>query len=192
MRICELNRDTLETKIKLRLNLDGSGKGKINTKIGFLDHMLELFAFHGQFDLDVLLDGDINVDTHHSIEDLGILLGKAFKEAIGDKVGIKRYSNITLPMDETLSMVTLDISGRSTLVFNTEFQGEFLGEMKCEDVLEFFEAFVKNALVTLHINVFYGSNDHHKAEAIFKAFARVLKDASTIVSKVLPSTKGVL
>lgn len=192
MRKSKLIRKTKETDIELELNLDGSGITQIDTKIGFLDHMLTLFAFHGSFDLKVKCDGDINVDTHHTSEDIGILLGKAFSEAIGDKKGIDRYGSIFLPMDEALSRVVIDISGRPCLVYNVEFTRDIIGSMATEDFKEFFKGFVNNSFVTLHIELLYGENDHHKIESIFKGFARALKSAIKITSDNLPSTKGVL
>ena len=192
MRIAEKNRDTRETKIYEKINLDGNGKSDIDTGIGFFDHMLTLFAFHSDFDLAVKADGDLEVCDHHTIEDCGILLGKLFLEALGDKKGIARYGSMNLPMDEVLCNVTLDISGRPYLVFNCEFTRENIGTMSCEMVEEFFRAFCVTAGITLHINVFYGKNDHHKVEAIFKAFGRALKQAVKIESDKIPSSKGVL
>jgi imidazoleglycerol phosphate dehydratase HisB len=172
--------------------LDGTGQYDIHTGIGFFDHMLTLFAFHSNFDLVVKADGDLEVCDHHTIEDCGILLGKLFLEALGDKKGIARYGSMNLPMDEVLCNVTLDISGRPYLVFNCDFNRENIGTMSCEMVEEFFRAFSVAAGVTLHINVFYGKNDHHKVEAIFKAFGRALKQAVKIESDKIPSSKGVL
>ena len=174
MRIAEKNRDTKETKIYEKINLDGNGNSDIDTGIGFFDHMLTLFAFHSNFDLVVKADGDLEVCDHHTIEDCGILLGKLFLEALGDKKGIARYGSMNLPMDEVLCNVTLDISGRPYLVFNCELIRENIGTMSCEMVEEFFRAFSVASGITLHINVFYGKNDHHKVEAIFKAFGRAL------------------
>jgi len=154
--------------------------------------MLNLFAFHSRMDLTLKADGDLYVDDHHTIEDCGILLGNAFKTAIGDRRGIVRYGNFTIPMDETLANVCLDISGRPYLVFNAEFHREKVGEMSTEMVQEFFRAFSVQAGITLHINVYYGQNDHHQIEAIFKAFGRALKEAVRIESDEIPSSKGVL
>ncbi|MBR4163132.1 MAG: imidazoleglycerol-phosphate dehydratase HisB [Solobacterium sp.] len=192
MRNCKLERNTKETKINCEINLDGTGKSDISTGIGFFDHMLNLFAFHSRMDLTLKADGDLYVDDHHTIEDCGILLGNAFKTAIGDRRGIVRYGNFTIPMDETLANVCLDISGRPYLVFNAEFHREKVGEMSTEMVQEFFRAFSVQAGITLHINVYYGQNDHHQIEAIFKAFGRALKEAVRIESDEIPSSKGVL
>ena len=185
-------RTTKETDITVTLNLDGTGKTEIDTGIGFFDHMLTLFAFHSNFDLVVKADGDLEVCDHHTIEDCGILLGKLFLEALEDKKGIARYGSVNLPMDEVLCNVTLDISGRPYLVFNCELIRENIGTMSCEMVEEFFRAFCVAAGVTLHINVYYGKNDHHKVEAIFKAFGRALKQAVKIESDRIPSSKGVI
>ena len=185
-------RKTKETDITLELKIDGSGIANIDTGIGFFDHMLTLFAFHSNFDLVVKADGDLEVCDHHTIEDCGILLGKLFLEALGDKKGIARYGSMNLPMDEVLCNVTLDISGRPYMVFNCELTRENIGTMSCEMVEEFFRAFCVAAGVTLHINVYYGKNDHHKVEAIFKAFGRALKQAVKIESDRIPSSKGVI
>lgn len=192
MRQSKVIRKTKETNIEIELNLDGSGVTQIDTGIGFLDHMLTLFGFHGGFDLKIKCDGDINVDSHHTAEDIGILLGKAFLEAIGDKKGIERYGSILLPMDEALARIVLDISGRPYLVYNVEFRRDLIGTIATEDFKEFFKGFANNSLITLHIELLYGENDHHKIEAVFKGFGRVLKSASKITSEILPSTKGVL
>lgn len=192
MREAKLERNTNETQISLEINLDGTGKAEIQTGIGFFDHMLTLLAFHSNFDLVVKADGDLEVCDHHTIEDCGILLGKLFLEALGDKKGIARYGSMNLPMDEVLCNVTLDISGRPYLVFNCELIRENIGTMSCEMVEEFFRAFCVAAGVTLHINVYYGKNDHHKVEAIFKAFGRALKQAVKIESDRIPSSKGVI
>ncbi len=192
MRIINISRKTKETDIKIELNLDGSGKTEADTGIGFLDHMLTLFGFHGSFDINVKCNGDLNVDSHHTAEDIGILLGKAFSEAMGDKIGIERYGSILLPMDETLVRAAVDISGRPYLVYNPQLKRELLGNMATEDFKEFFKGFVNSSLITLHLEVLYGENDHHKIEAIFKGFGRALKTASRITSRDLQSTKGVL
>ncbi len=191
MRESTIKRTTKETDIKIYLNLDGTGKNTINTGIGFLDHMLELFAVHGSFDLNVECKGDINVDFHHSVEDIGIVLGKTIKEALGDKVGINRYGSMLLPMDETLAEVVLDLSGRPFFVFNVDLNGK-TGEFDNELANEFFQAVAFNAGMTLHINLKYGKNNHHVIEAIFKAFSRALSMAVKITSDRLPSSKGVL
>lgn len=185
-------RNTLETKIKVEINLDGSGEAKIDTGVGFLDHMLTLMAFHGKFDLTILAKGDLCVDDHHTIEDIGICLGEAFKEAIGDRRGIRRYSTVYIPMDESLAYTSIDISNRPYLVFNVNFSDEKIGNMSTQMFKEFFRAFVNESRITLHINLIYGENDHHKIEAVFKSFARALKEGSEIISKEVSSSKGVL
>lgn len=192
MRQAECERNTKETKISMSINLDGDGNSNIDTGVGFFDHMLDLFTFHSGFDLSVKCDGDLDVCDHHTVEDCGILLGTIFKQALGDKKGIARYGSFNLPMDETLCNVTLDISGRPYLVFHADFKRESIGLYSTEMTEEFFRAFAVAAGVTLHINILYGSNDHHKIEAIFKAFGRALKMATRIESDKLPSTKGVL
>lgn len=193
-RIAEITRKTAETDIALKLELDGKGKSEINTGIGFLDHMLNLMSKHGQLNLYVKCRGDLEVDTHHTVEDLGIVLGKAIKTALGDKIGIKRYSTIFTPMDETLSMISLDISGRSFLQFNVNLTREYVGDFETETLKEFFIALVNNADITLHINLQYGENNHHIIESIFKGFGRALKEAVTIDKNIdgVMSTKGVL
>ena len=185
-------RNTLETKIKVEINLDGSGEAKIDTGVGFLDHMLTLMAFHGKFDLTILAKGDLCVDDHHTIEDIGICLGEAFKEAIGDRRGIRRYSTVYIPMDESLAYTSIDISNRPYLVFNVNFSYEKIGSMSTQMFKEFFRAFVNESRITLHINLLYGENDHHKIEAVFKSFTRALKEGSEIISKEVSSSKGVL
>ncbi|MFA6940900.1 MAG: imidazoleglycerol-phosphate dehydratase HisB [Clostridiaceae bacterium] len=189
----EIKRKTKETDVTLILNLDGERNIDINTGIGFFDHMLNLMAFHGTFDMDLKCSGDLYVDGHHMVEDTGIVFGKAFKEALGDKIGINRYSNIYTPMDEALSMVSIDISGRSFLHFNVPLKREKIGDFETELLEEFFRAFSYNAEITLHLNLIYGSNDHHIAESIFKGLGRALKEASKIDKEgSLPSTKGML
>ena len=185
-------RNTLETKIKVEVNLDGTGEAKIDTGVGFLDHMLTLMAFHGKFDLTILAKGDLCVDDHHTIEDIAICLGEAFKEAIGDRRGIRRYSTVYIPMDESLAYTSIDISNRPYLVFNVNFSDEKIGNMSTQMFKEFFRAFVNESRITLHINLLYGENDHHKIEAVFKSFARALKEGSEIISKEVSSSKGVL
>jgi imidazoleglycerol-phosphate dehydratase len=192
MRTSTVNRKTNETDIQLMIDLDGTGNTNVDTGIGFFDHMLNLFGFHGCFDLNVLAKGDLDVDDHHTIEDIGITFAQAFKQAIGDKKGIARYGSFRCCMDEALACVDLDISGRGYLVFNAEFNREMIGMMSTEMVKEFFYAFAINAGVTLHINLMYGENDHHKVEAIFKAFGHALKEATRIQSDTLLSTKGTL
>ena len=192
MREGYVKRETKETKIELTLNLDGTGKNQINTGVGFFDHMLTAFAVHSGFDLNLNCKGDLVVDCHHTIEDIGIALGTAFADTLSDKAGIARYGNFTIPMDEALASCCADISGRPYLVFNAEFGDYRLGDMDSEMVEEFFYAFAMNAKVTLHINLFYGKNDHHKAEAIFKAFAHALKMAVKIEGSEVLSSKGSL
>lgn len=195
MRKSEINRTTAETKIALSLDLDGAGKSNINTGCGFLDHMLTLFASHGRFDLCVECKGDTNVDYHHSVEDIGICLGKAFAEAVGNCKGIKRYGNMMLPMDESLVLCALDVSGRAYLAYGLDVKAEKIGDFDTELIEEFFLAFVRNANITLHIKQLDGRNAHHIAEAAFKAFARALRQAVEIDEKAqneIPSTKGVL
>lgn len=187
-----VERDTLETKIKVEIDLDGSGKADIDTGMGFLNHMLTLMAFHGKFDLTVLAKGDLDVDDHHTIEDIGISIGKAFKEAIGDRRGIRRYSTVYIPMDESLAYTSLDISNRPYLVFNVNFNDEKIGSITTQMFKEFFRAFVNESRITLHINLLYGENDHHKIEAVFKSFARALREGSEVISDEVSSSKGVL
>jgi len=192
MRQSTVIRRTNETNINIELILDGSGKTEIDTGIGFLDHMLILFAFHGGFDLIIKCAGDLEVDSHHTTEDIGIALGQAFLESIGDKKGIERYGSMLLPMDEAMARVAIDLSGRPYLVYNVEFKRDMIGNIASEDFKEFFKAFVNNSLATLHIEVLYGENDHHKIEAVFKGFGRAIKEASRITSDNLQSTKGAL
>ncbi len=187
-----VERNTLETKVEVKINLDGSGKAEIGTGIGFLDHMLTLFTFHSKFDLTVKCRGDLHVDDHHTIEDLGICLGQSFKDALGEKIGIKRYSTVYIPMDESLAYTSLDISNRPYLVFNVNFKSEKIGNMSTQMFKEFFRAFVNESRITLHINLIYGENDHHKIEAVFKSFARALREGSEVVSGHISSSKGVL
>ena len=187
-----VERNTLETKVKVKINLDGSGKAEIDTGIGFLDHMLTLFTFHSKFDVTVKCRGDLHVDDHHTIEDLGICLGQSFKDALGEKIGIKRYSTVYIPMDESLAYTSLDISNRPYLVFNVNFKSERIGNMSTQMFKEFFRAFVNESRITLHINLIYGENDHHKIEAVFKSFARALREGSEVVSGDISSSKGVL
>lgn len=196
MRKAEINRKTNETDIKLLLDLDGTGASDIKSGSGFLDHMLELFAKHGSFDLTVNCVGDTKVDMHHSVEDIGISLGQAFKTALGDKKGITRYGCMCLPMDEALLQVAVDISGRSLFRFDVKFPDEYkVGDLDTELIEEFLLGFVRNAELTLHVAKMSGSNIHHIVEAIFKALGRVLRQAVSIDIRnkgVLPSTKGVL
>ena len=195
MRTAEIKRDTNETKITLTLNLDGSGISKISTGVGFLDHMLTLFARHGSFDLSVTCKGDVEVDDHHSTEDIGICLGSAFAEALGNMTGINRYGNIILPMDESLILCAADISGRSYLGYGLQIPTEKVGTFDTELVEEFFLAFTRKAGITLHFQQLAGTNSHHIIEGAFKAFGRVMKQAVTVDPSLggqIPSTKGVL
>lgn len=196
MRIANLERNTTETQITCALALDdGGGKTQISTGCGFLNHMLELFARHGRFSLTLACKGDVQVDYHHTTEDVGIALGRAFNAALGNRAGIMRYGSFTLPMDEALVMATLDVSGRSHLAFGLNFLTEKIGDFDTELVREFFEAFVREAGVTLHLVQMAGANSHHIAEAAFKATARALAQATAINAQnptEIPSTKGTI
>ncbi|MBE6727713.1 MAG: imidazoleglycerol-phosphate dehydratase HisB [Ruminococcaceae bacterium] len=195
MRTAEIIRNTKETQITLELCLDGKGDYEIDTGCGFLDHMLELFARHGRFDLKVKCNGDTKVDYHHTTEDIGIALGTAFKKAVGDGKGIVRYGNFLLPMDETLVLCAVDFSGRAYLGFDVEIPTQKIGDFDSELAEEFFLAFTRNAAITLHFNMMAGKNSHHIVEAIFKGFGRALKQAVSIdrdFADEIPSTKGVL
>ena len=195
MRSAEINRKTNETDISLRLELDGSGVSKINTGCGFLDHMLTLFASHGRFDLEIVCSGDTNVDYHHSVEDIGIALGKAFCAALGEKRGIMRYGDTVLPMDEALIMSAVDISGRSFLGYGLQIPSARAGSFDTELVEEFFLGFVRNAALTLHIKQLNGTNSHHIIEGTFKSVARALRKAVAVdpsLNGEIPSTKGAL
>ena len=192
MRSVNKQRDTKETQISCYVNLDGDGTNDIHTGVGFFDHMLTLFSFHSGIDVKLKANGDLNVCDHHTVEDCGILLGTCVKEALQDKRGIARYGNMMLPMDETLCNVTLDISGRPYLVYHCELKRDQIGNFSCEMVEEFLRAFAFAAGITLHVNVYYGVNDHHKIEAIFTALGRALKTAVKVEGDALPSTKGKL
>ena len=192
MRKVTISRNTNETKIQIDLNIDGSGITEINTGVGFLDHMLTLFGFHGKFDLNIKCSGDLNTGTHHTSEDVGIALGQAFTKALGDKRGIERFGFAYLPMDEALARVVLDLSGRPCLVYNLDFKTGQIGTMATEDFREFFQGFANNCLCNLHIELLYGENDHHKIEAVFKGFGRAMKKAVEVTSGSLQSTKGAL
>lgn len=187
-----INRQTKETQIKLALDLDGTGCFNGSTGIGFFDHMLNAFAVHSGFDMDLEMSGDLHVDCHHSVEDLGIVLGQAFAQILKEKNGITRYGSFSIPMDESLAFCTLDISGRAFLVFDASFANQSVGALDCCMVQEFFRAFAFNAGITLHIRVEYGENDHHKIEAIFKAVAHALKLAVAPREGGILSSKGVL
>ncbi|HVI29688.1 imidazoleglycerol-phosphate dehydratase HisB [Hansschlegelia sp.] len=193
MRRGEVTRKTAETEIELSLDLDGTGASKIATGVGFLDHMLELLSRHALIDLDVRAQGDTHVDFHHTTEDVGIALGQAVRQALGDMKGLTRYADVHMPMDETLTRVALDVSGRPFLVWRTEFAVPKIGEFDTELVREFFQAFASHAAVTLHVETLYGANAHHIAESCFKGLARCLKAALAIDPRAgdrLPSTKG--
>jgi imidazoleglycerol-phosphate dehydratase len=194
-RSASVSRNTNETKIEVSINLDGQGSAKLNTGIGFLDHMLDQVARHGMFDLEVTAKGDLHIDAHHTVEDVGIVLGQAFNKAIGDKKGITRYGTAIIPLDEALSRVVLDISGRPGLEFDVEFKRAAIGEFDVDLIHEFFQGFVNHANITMHIDNLKGDNAHHQAETIYKAFGRALKMAACIdpkISGITPSTKGSL
>lgn len=195
MRYSEINRKTAETDIKLSLNVDGTGKNDVQTGCGFLDHMLTLFAKHGKFDLTVNCVGDVQVDFHHTVEDVGICLGEAFKKALGDKKGIYRYGDCTLPMDEALILTALDLSGRAYLSYGLNVPAKRLANFETELIEEFFLAFIRSAEMTLHIKQFAGKNSHHILEGAFKSFARSMRKACEIDMRnpnEIPSSKGVL
>jgi imidazoleglycerol-phosphate dehydratase len=195
MRTGKITRATKETEVMLSVNLDGTGRADVATGIGFLDHMLELLARHARFDVSVKANGDLHVDHHHTTEDVGIVLGQAVKQALGDMRGITRYADLHMPMDETLSRVAIDISGRPVLVFRVDFPRDKIGEFDVDLVREFFQAFATNAGVTLHVETLYGDNSHHVAESCFKGLARALRLAVAIdpaAKDEVPSTKGSL
>ncbi len=195
MRSANVSRNTLETRISVDLNLDGTGEVKLDTGLPFLEHMLDQIARHGLLDMEINAKGDLHIDAHHTVEDIGITLGQAFAQAVGDKKGIRRYGHAYVPLDEALSRVVLDISGRPGLVFNTEFVRASVGEFEVDLIREFFQGFVNHALVTLHIDNLAGNNAHHQAETIFKAFGRALRVALELDPRmvgVMPSTKGPL
>ena len=192
--IAEIHRQTAETKISLKLNLDGTGQSQVSSGVGFLDHMLTLFAKHGLFDLTITCEGDTQVDAHHSTEDIGICLGQAFAKALGDKRGIARYGHIVLPMEETLVTVAVDLSGRNYVMFNAPIPAPKIGEFDSELIEDFWYSFASNAMCNYHVLLQYGRNTHHIAEAIFKASARALRMAVSIDPRQqdVPSTKGSL
>ena len=195
MRSAKVSRNTLETQITVELNLDGSGQAKFDTGLPFLDHMLDQIARHGLLDIDILAKGDLHIDAHHTVEDIGITLGQAFNQAVGDKKGLRRYGHAYVPLDESLSRAVLDVSGRPGLVFNCEFVRGSIGEFEVDLINEFFQGFVNHALVTLHIDNLAGNNAHHQAETMFKAFGRALRMAVELdprMAGVMPSTKGTL
>lgn len=193
-RTAEVKRETNETKIYIKINLDGNGQNKISTGIGFFDHMLEQLSFHSDIDLEIKVQGDLQVDGHHTVEDVGITLGQAISEAMGNKKSINRYGSAFIPMDEALAFVSIDISGRPHLVFDAAFTSHSIGQFDTQLVKEFFRALTVKAGFTLHIKLEYGENDHHKIEAVFKAFARALREALKVdqTLQAVASTKGVL
>ena len=195
MRSAQVTRNTLETKISIKLGLDGNGTAKFDTGLPFLEHMLDQVARHGLLDIEITAKGDLHIDGHHTVEDIGITLGQAFNQAVGDKKGLRRYGHSYVPLDEALSRVVLDISGRPGLVFNVDFVRPSGGEFEVDLVREFFQGFVNHALVTLHIDNLAGDNAHHQAETIFKAFGRALRvalETDPRMAGMLPSTKGAL
>jgi imidazoleglycerol-phosphate dehydratase len=194
-RVAEVSRKTAETRIRVKINLDGTGQSRLSTGIGFFDHMLDQIARHGMIDLDIEADGDLHIDGHHTVEDVGITLGQAMHQAVGDKKGIRRYGHAYVPLDEALSRVVVDFSGRPGLVMDVPFKSCMIGSMDTQLVHEFFQGFVNHALVTLHIDNLKGDNAHHQAETVFKAFARALRGALELDPRALgtiPSTKGSL
>lgn len=194
-RKAHFQRKTKETDIKIELNIDGKGKTEISTSIPFLNHLLNNFGKHGLFDLKIQAKGDIEIDQHHTVEDIGICLGEAFKKALGDKKGINRAGYFVFPLDEALSVVAVDISGRAFLNFDCKFKQQKIGDLESDLIKEFFWGFVRSLQATLHIRVLYGDNDHHKAESIFKAFGKAMKMACSKekrILKELPSTKGLI
>ena len=194
-RTAEVSRNTAETRITVKINLDGTGQSKLSTGIGFFDHMLDQIARHGLIDLDIHADGDLHIDGHHTVEDVGITLGQAFAKALGDKKGIRRYGHAYVPLDEALSRVVVDFSGRPGLVMHVPFKSGMIGEFDSQLAFEFFQGFVNHACVTLHIDNLRGENAHHQAETVFKAFARALRAALELDPRsvgVIPSTKGSL
>ena len=195
MRQADITRNTLETQISVRINLDGSGQGKLDTGIAFLDHMLDQIVRHGLIDLEVSAKGDLEIDAHHTVEDVGISLGQAYAKAVGDKKGLRRYGHAYVPLDEAMSRVVVDLSGRPGLVYNVDYTRARIGDFDVDLVREFFQGFVNHALVTLHIDNLRGINAHHQCETVFKAFARALRAASERddrASGQMPSTKGSL
>ncbi|MFN5775154.1 MAG: imidazoleglycerol-phosphate dehydratase HisB [Burkholderiaceae bacterium] len=194
-RTADVSRQTAETRIRVQLNLDGTGQCKVNTGIGFFDHMLDQIARHGLIDLDIQADGDLHIDGHHTVEDVGITLGQAVAQAVGDKKGLRRYGHAYVPLDEALSRVVVDFSGRPGLVMHVPFKSGMIGTFDSQLAFEFFQGFVNHAFVTLHIDNLRGENAHHQAETVFKAFARALRVALEIdprAAGTIPSTKGSL
>lgn len=195
MRRAQVTRNTLETQINIDLNLDGVGKSTLETGVPFFDHMLDQIARHGMLDLEIIAKGDLHIDAHHTVEDIGITLGQAFAQAISDKKGVCRYGHAYVPLDEALTRVVLDLSGRPGLVFNVDFSRARIGDFDVDLIHEFFQGFINHALVTLHVDNLSGRNAHHQAETIFKAFGRALRMAiapDPAASGIIPSTKGTL
>ena len=195
MRKAEVSRNTLETQIVASINLDGTGASQLASGLGFLDHMIDQIARHGMMDITIEAKGDLHIDAHHTVEDVGITLGQAFAKAVGDKKGVRRYGHSYVPLDEALSRVVLDLSGRPGLEFGVEFKRARIGDFDVDLIHEFFQGFVNHALVTLHIDNLRGDNAHHQAETIFKAFGRALRMASELdprMAGIMPSTKGTL
>jgi imidazoleglycerol-phosphate dehydratase len=195
MRQADITRNTLETQVSVKLNLDGTGIGKFDTGVPFLDHMLDQIARHGAIDLEVTAKGDLHIDAHHTVEDIGITIGQALAKALGDKKGLRRYGHAYVPLDEALSRVVVDLSGRPGLEFHVAFTRAWIGQFDVDLVNEFFQGLVNHALVTLHIDNLRGTNAHHQAETLFKAFGRALRmaaEADPRASGAIPSTKGAL
>lgn len=195
MRLAEITRNTLETRVTVRLNLDGTGQSRFATGVPFLDHMLEQVSRHGMVDLDVEAQGDLHIDAHHTVEDIGITLGQAFAKALGDKQGVRRYGHAYVPLDEALSRVVVDLSGRPGLSFNVDFKRAMIGAFDVDLFAEFFQGLVNHALMTVHIDNLRGENAHHQAETVFKAFGRALRmavEADPRAAGSIPSTKGLL
>jgi imidazoleglycerol-phosphate dehydratase len=195
MRQAQVNRNTLETQVTLKVNLDGTGKAMLDTGVPFLDHMLDQVARHGMMDLEITAKGDLHIDAHHTVEDIGITLGQAFMQAVGDKKGLRRYGHAYVPLDEALSRVVVDLSGRPGMEFKVEFVRGRIGEFDVDLIHEFFQGFINHAMVTLHIHNLSGKNAHHQAETVFKAFGRALRvalEADPRAAGTIPSTKGSL
>jgi imidazoleglycerol-phosphate dehydratase len=195
MRQIEVTRNTLETQVRVRIDLDGTGQGRFVTGVPFLDHMLDQIARHGMIDLDIECQGDLHIDAHHTVEDVGITVGQAFAKAVGDKKGLTRYGHAYVPLDEALSRVVVDLSGRPGLTYGVTFTRAWIGQFDVDLIREFFQGFVNHALVTLHIDNLRGDNAHHQAETVFKAFGRALRMAATPdprAAGTVPSTKGTL
>ena len=196
MRTADVNRSTLETRVTVQLNLDGEGRGNFATGVAFLDHMLDQIARHGLMDIRIEAQGDLHIDAHHTVEDIGITLGQAFARALGSKAGVRRYGHAYIPLDEALSRVVVDLSGRPGLTFNVDFTRDKIGEFDVELVREFFQGFVNHAAITIHVDNLRGSNSHHQAETLFKALGRALRMACELDPRLdaaaMPSTKGSL